>query len=292
MKMVSSPIAKTRINKSRHDFTEPKGGFDLRVVRYEEIHSIKAIDFDELVKIIDVNQGETILDAGSGYGSVTREILKRFDSFNLDLILYDLHEIQLKRAIIELEGFFNKAIQKNQLKFVHGDLRKIDLNESSVDKVVAKMVIHEIPFKEQELVFKEFYRVLKPGGRLIIWETNLNDKTQDFFQETIRKKDELATFKHLCGTRYFLKEDELQKLSVNSNFKNFTKAHSFIYKINTKKRLIPEFNGDIEKLSKWNSFIRKKAMELPKDVLNEIDFQDKDKAIEFTVEKAIFTCNK
>lgn len=283
---------KLRITKSEYPFKEPQGGFDLRIVRYEKIHSIKDKDFDELFKIINVQESDTILDAGCGYGSVSREILKRSNVTNLKLILYDLYELQLKRAIPELNGFFNNELENRRIKLIHGDLRKISLKDASVDKIIAKMVIHEIPVADQGKVFKEFYRVLRPGGKLIIWDTNLKNSTQLFFQSVIRKKDELAEYNHLYGTRYFLREEEMQKLATEANFQLFRKTHTIEYTVNTGKRLIPEFAGDLNKLSKWNTFIRKLANELPTDVLEELQFQDKEKTIEFNVEKAIFTCYK
>ena len=85
LKITNSPIIEMKIKRSKYAFNEPKGGFDSRLVRYEDIHSITDTDFDELVKIIDAKQGDTILDAGCGYGAVTREILKRFDSFTIVL---------------------------------------------------------------------------------------------------------------------------------------------------------------------------------------------------------------
>lgn len=279
------------IQKSKISFVEPKGGFDLRMVRYEEVHNIQPTDFDKLVKIIDPQKDEIILDAGGGYGSVSREILSRFPNLNLDLIVYDLYEVQLKRGIPELSGFL-EALSNNQVKLTHGDLRKIDLADNSVDKIVAKMVIHEVPLDEQMKVFGEFYRVLKPGGKLIIWDVNLNLQTQNFFQDVIRKKDELATFRYLTGTRYFLTGDEMQKLASANNFKHFAKEHTFTYKLNTERRLNSEFNGDLSKLIGWNNFIREKAKKLPTKTLEEINYSDNKVTIKFEIEKAIFTCYK
>lgn len=279
------------IQKSKVPFTEPKGGFDLRMVRYEEVHNIQPTDFDKLVKIIDPQKDEIILDAGGGYGSVSREILSRFPNLNLGLIVYDLYEVQLKRGISELSNLL-EALSNNQVKLVHGDLRTIDLPDNSVDKVVAKMVIHEIRLFEQVKIFEEFYRILKPGGKLIIWDVNLNLQTQKFFQDVIRKKDELATFRHLTGTRYFLREEEMQKLAETSNFKHFTKEHTFTYKLNTERRLNSEFKGDLNKLNTWNDFIREKAKKLPAKTLEEINYSDNKVTIKLEIEKAIFTCYK
>lgn len=290
--LATSNLQKLRIRKSKFPFTEPEGGFDSRIVRYEHVHSIKETDFDELVRIIEPRDKETILDAGSGYGSVSREILKRFSSLNLEVILYDLHEVQLNRGIHELAGFFNEEYLCNQINFVHGDLRNIDLPNNSIDKIIAKMVIHEIPQHDQKRVFSEFYRVLKPGGKLIIWDTNLNKKNQNFFQTVIRKKDELATFNHLEGTRYFLKEEEIHTLANSANFNHFKKEYTINYRVDTGKRLTAEFKDDLNKLINWNNFIREQANNLSIEILKEIDYCDKQKTIEFNVEKAIFTCSK
>ena len=154
------------------------------------------------------------------------------------------------------------------------------------------MVIHEIPLSEQEIAFSEFYRVLKPGGKLIIWDTCLNKDTQLLFQSVIRKKDELANFNHLLGTRYFLREDEMKDLGIKSNFRDFTTEHRINYKIETYKRLAVEFKGDSNKLLIWNNFIREEVTKLSVDVLEGIRYIDNENSIEFNVEKAIYTCFK
>lgn len=51
-----------KIQKSKYPFSEPKGGFDLRMVRYEEVHSIREIDFDELVNIMNAKARDRILN--------------------------------------------------------------------------------------------------------------------------------------------------------------------------------------------------------------------------------------
>ena len=49
------------------------------------------------------------------------------------------------------------------------DLRKgIPLSENSVDRIYASHVLEHIPYKEQNILLKEIYRVLKKGGELSV----------------------------------------------------------------------------------------------------------------------------
>lgn len=67
----------------------------------------------------------------------------------------------------------DKKHVKGKAKYVQADIRKLPFKDSSVDQAEMYSVIEHFPFREVEGVFKEVYRVLKKGGKLII-------KTDDF----------------------------------------------------------------------------------------------------------------
>lgn len=270
--------------------TECKDSFDVRIVRYEYIHSIKARSFDELVKLVNPNSGETILDAGCGYGSVTREILKRNRDKKLNCILADSSATQLARARAELAsiGFEHGS----DIRFFKDNLVDTKLENGTFDTVVAKMLIHEIPVGKQQDAIDNAHAILKSGGRLIIWDMTLDKDTQRFIQDIFRMKDKLAGFHSLEINRYFLRFDEIEALLAEAGFKDVRRAYTIASSVVTKKRLKQEFGGSKIKLNQWHDFIRARADEVDSSVLKCLKFKDDGDRISFTPPKAIITAVK
>lgn len=198
-----------------------KNGFDKRVVNYEEIHGIQEVDSASLVEAVDPKPGQAILDAMCGYGAAAKGVLEREPG--VQVYLMDESPVQLNRArtglpCISEEYFFEKSIIYSEFP------------SSFFDTVVIKMGIHEVPKDDQGKVFNEVRRILKPEGKLVVWDIMLpNPQTQELFQKIIRKKDELAGYELLALNRYFFTEEEFLRNAKNAGFNTITEKHVINY---------------------------------------------------------------
>ena len=112
-------------------------------------------------------EGMTVLDLGCGTGYDVYTLAKLVGE-NGRVIGVDMNDDQLAIARKYQDQMAEKlAYKKSNVEFKKGyieDLESLGIEDSSVDIVVSNCVINLSPYKEQ--VFKEIWRVLKPGGEL------------------------------------------------------------------------------------------------------------------------------
>ena len=167
-----------------------------------------------------------------------------------------------------------------------------------------------MPLKKQKKSFQECYRVLKPGGKMIIWELSLpDDETQKLFQDIIREKDRICGFDFLVENRYFQKHSELTELFTQAGFKNTKDEFPVDSHLSMERRLselvskdrleIIRTKGKIEhedenmlnqfayeRLKKLCEYIRGRV---PEHLKEKLQFKDSGSNIEFVVDKIIMS---
>ena len=112
-------------------------------------------------------EGMTVLDLGCGTG---RDIYvaSKLVGESGHVIGVDMTPEQIETAIkYQDEQRERFGYKTSNVKFMQGyieDLKSLGIEDNSVDVVISNCVINLSPAKEQ--VFREIYRVLKPGGEL------------------------------------------------------------------------------------------------------------------------------
>jgi ubiquinone/menaquinone biosynthesis C-methylase UbiE len=113
----------------------------------------------ELVEKLAINLNDVVVDFGCGPGYYTIELAKKAKMvIAVDLSPEMLKKVQKKAAKARVEN----------VQFLQSNGKSLQLEDSSVDMILLVTVYHEVG--ESETVLKEFSRVLKPEGKLIITE--------------------------------------------------------------------------------------------------------------------------
>ena len=130
------------------------------------------------IGLASLKEGETVLDLGSGAG---------FDCF------LAANKVGGKGRVIGVDmtpEMLEKArenARKNNytnVEFRLGEIENLPVADNAVDIIISNCVINLAPDKNK--VFKEAYRVLKPGGRLMVSDIVLTKELPAFIRESVQ----------------------------------------------------------------------------------------------------------
>lgn len=185
--------------------------------------------------IASLRQGETVLDLGSGGGLdvfiAAEKVGQAGKSIGVDMT----YEMLMKARNNAKE--FTKRTGLNNVEFRLGEIEYLPVADNSVNAVISNCVINLSPNKPQ--VWKEIFRVLKPGGRAAVSDLALLKPLPENIAESVS-----ALVGCVAGAVLI---EETEKMIKEAGFS--------YYKFDKKP-------GYIEKMTQWNDPLYCKIIEL------------------------------
>jgi demethylmenaquinone methyltransferase/2-methoxy-6-polyprenyl-1,4-benzoquinol methylase len=116
------------------------------------------------VKLAEVKPTDVVVDVACGTGDLTLQFLtaKPQAAIGIDFT-YEMLPIALSKSQI--------AIRKSQIHYLNGDAQSLPLPDQSADIVSIAFGIRNV--QDPRIALREFHRILRPGGRVIILEFSL-----------------------------------------------------------------------------------------------------------------------
>lgn len=122
--------------------------------------------YKQIIESLKLESASTILDAGCGTGNFEQIIKKTPTSSKIKVFAVDFSSVMLARA--------KKKANKNSLFFLANLNAQIPFRDGSFDRVVCTNALYNLENPRNTL--REFFRVLRPGGSLVLVTPKKNSK--------------------------------------------------------------------------------------------------------------------
>lgn len=148
----------------------------------DDIHSVPegsnlGLGCGNPVAVASLREGEVVLDLGSGAG---------FDCFLAANIVGKTGRVigvdMTPEMVEQARGNARKGKYEN-VEFRLGEIENLPVADNHVDAIISNCVINLSPDKDR--VFQDAFRVLKPGGRLMVSDIVLTNKLPDSVKDSV-----------------------------------------------------------------------------------------------------------
>lgn len=159
-----------------NNYDKVKKSFGKQAEKFAAYHMSKAEYTDYLIKQIKAEGNEHTLEVAAGTCICGRALAP----YVKDVICLDLTEEMLEQG--------KKLAERNHIQnisFVTGNAMKLPYDDGSFDLVITRLSLHH--FTEPQKLFSEMQRVLKSGGKLVVWDMEATTEELREVDDTIEK---------------------------------------------------------------------------------------------------------
>ena len=160
----------------------------------------KFLEWDRILDSLHLRGNEEVLDMGCGRGAVLTAVARRLTTGRVTGIDIwskkdqsgNARDVTVRNA--SLEGM------SDRVQIETGDMRALPYPDATFDLVVSSLAIHNIPSKaDQKKAVAEGFRVLKPGGRIVIADI----RTTALYEEALRELGASNVERRRLGWRFW-----------------------------------------------------------------------------------------
>jgi ubiquinone/menaquinone biosynthesis C-methylase UbiE len=208
-------------------------GFYEKGIKNSYDAKINMMDYIDRLLNLDKKSNMKILDVGSGVGSTSIHLAKKYPKC-------EFHGITISHYESLIAGMLQKKEKLSNLRFQQGSYMQTSYKKNSFDRIFALESVIYAPNKEE--FAKEMNRILKPNGKIIIldlfpkkYQFNfLSIKVDNYlYKRKIPKKNLRYYYVDIHQFIKFLKSEKITGVKVNNlthsgNIKKSTLYSSFI----------------------------------------------------------------
>ncbi len=149
------------MSDSQMAFDEERSKALLRVYRGEAVTARRR----EAIKVLDLKPGERLLDVGSGPGLFAVEAAERLSPGGFVL------GVDISPDMIAIASSVrDESVHKDFIEFRESHAANLPVEDGEFDAAVSIQVLEYVDDVDGAL--REIHRVLRPGGRALIWDTD------------------------------------------------------------------------------------------------------------------------
>lgn len=181
-----------------NNYEEVRKSFGIQAEKFVSYHMSKAEYTNYLINCVNAGGNEHALEVAAGTCICGRALAPHVK----DIICLDLTE-----AMLEQGKILSEQSDIRNISFVVGNAMSLPYEDETFDLVITRLSLHH--FTEPDKLFREMQRVLKVGGKLIIWDM---EATSEDLRDV---DDEIEKMRDTSHTR-ILSKAEFEALYRNS----------------------------------------------------------------------------
>jgi demethylmenaquinone methyltransferase/2-methoxy-6-polyprenyl-1,4-benzoquinol methylase len=173
---------KASMVEATHTEEKVKKYYHWRAGNYDAGSNFEVEHHREAIRLAEIHPGQRILDVACGTGRASLDLAKAVgDNGQVDAL--DLSEDMLAQARAKLEtaGLSQRVI------FQQGNARALPYPDATFDLLYNGYMFDLIPIDGFAPILQEFWRVLKPGGKIVLVNMSKPDAKKTFYEAVYEK---------------------------------------------------------------------------------------------------------